>query len=112
MYLGPARVDSGRNLASGDVPDQVWRIDSEQQPLSSDRGTFRTIIDAMEQVTGYDLLSNVPKAIQKGIEPALTTAQFSKISPAMHTADSPGTQSFGAAAKPFRRALFLKRLSI
>jgi endonuclease G, mitochondrial len=36
--------------------------------ISSDWGDYRTSVDAIEQATGYDLLSNVPKAIQDPLE--------------------------------------------
>lgn len=36
--------------------------------LSTDWGTYRTTVDAIEQATGYDLLSNVSEAIQGVIE--------------------------------------------
>lgn len=36
--------------------------------LSTDWGTYRTTVDAIEQATGYDLLSNVPLNIQEVVE--------------------------------------------
>ena len=41
--------------------------------LSSDWGTYRTTVDAIEQATGYDLLSNVPAATQSTIESRVDT---------------------------------------
>lgn len=41
--------------------------------LSSDWGTYRTTVDAIEQATGYNLLSNVPAAIQDALESQVDT---------------------------------------
>lgn len=41
--------------------------------LSSDWGTFRTTVDAIEKATGYDLLSKVPENIQQVIESQVDT---------------------------------------
>lgn len=54
------RVSTDTRVISVDTPNT--------NNLNSDWGTFRTTVDAIEKSTGYDLLSNVPEAVQKVIE--------------------------------------------
>jgi endonuclease G len=54
------RVNTSTRVIAIDTPNK--------NTLSSEWGTFRTSVDAIEQNTGYDLLSNVPKDLQNIVE--------------------------------------------
>ena len=70
-------VTSGRSRQWGE--DSVSRINADTRIIALDTpnnntlspgwGTFKTTVDAIEKATGYDLLSNVPEAVQKVMEP-------------------------------------------
>jgi endonuclease G len=55
-----SRINADTRVIAVDTPNN--------NTLSPDWGTFRTTVDAIEQATGYDLLSNMPEAIQRVIE--------------------------------------------
>jgi endonuclease G, mitochondrial len=86
---GAETIDQGRVT----VPARIWRVmvilpegeggldritpdtrviavdlPNDNTVKNSDWGTYRTSVDAIEQATGYDLLSQVPKKIQEVIE--------------------------------------------
>lgn len=60
------RVTNNTRVIAIDMPNQ-------QGVRSSNWGTFRVSVDAIEQATGYDFLSNVPTAIQNVIEAKVDT---------------------------------------
>ncbi|MDX5444074.1 MAG: DNA/RNA non-specific endonuclease, partial [Hymenobacteraceae bacterium] len=55
-----ARVSTGTRVIAIDTPNS--------NSISTSWGSYRTSVDAIEAVTGYDLLSNVPASIQAVIE--------------------------------------------
>ncbi|WP_188503080.1 DNA/RNA non-specific endonuclease [Pontibacter amylolyticus] len=55
-----SRVTSGTRVIAIDTPNS--------NNVSSSWGTYRTTVDAIEAKTGYDILSNVPTAIQNVLE--------------------------------------------
>lgn len=55
-----SRINAGTRVIAIDTPNQ--------QGISTDWSTFRTSVDAIETVTGYDILSNLPGAVQDVLE--------------------------------------------
>lgn len=55
-----SRINAGTRVIAIDTPNQ--------QGISTDWGTFRTSVDAIEAATGYDILSNLPVAVQDVLE--------------------------------------------
>ena len=92
--LGPAST-----LAAGriTVPQRIWKVvvvfppgaatalslttatrviavdTPNDQAIFPEWGTYRTTVDAIEQATGYDLLANVPAAVQRVVEAQVDT---------------------------------------
>jgi endonuclease G len=86
---GPARTIAAGRVT---VPERIWKVivvlelgENDVQRIGPDTriiavdtpndnailpdwGRYRTTIDAIEQATGYDLLSNVPAAVQQVVE--------------------------------------------
>ncbi|WP_242927891.1 DNA/RNA non-specific endonuclease [Pontibacter vulgaris] len=86
-------IDQGRVI----VPNRIWKVllvleagedDLERisastrviaintpnsNSVSADWGSYRTSVDAIEQATGYDLLSNIPPAVQHSLEAKVDT---------------------------------------
>ena len=54
------RITANTRIIAVDTPND--------NAISPDWGRYRTTVDAIEQATGYDLLSNVPVAIQQVVE--------------------------------------------
>ena len=54
------RVNANTRIIAVDMPND--------NSLSTDWGTFRTSVDAIENATGYDLLSALPSAVQTIVE--------------------------------------------
>lgn len=55
-----ARVDASTRIIAVDLPND--------NTLSTDWGTYRTSVDAIEAATGYDLLSALPVSVQAAVE--------------------------------------------
>jgi len=55
-----ARINSNTRVIAIDTPNN--------QTLNADWGTYRTSVDAIEAVTGYDLLSALPLSVQNVME--------------------------------------------
>ena len=62
------RIDAQTEVIAIDMPNQ-------QGIRSTDWQEYLTSIDAIEQATGYDLLSNVPEDIQAEIEAGVAVPQ-------------------------------------
>jgi endonuclease G len=56
-----ARVDEGARVIAVDVPN-------EQGVDAKDWGEYRVSVDALEERTGFDFLSNVPASVQAAVE--------------------------------------------
>jgi endonuclease G, mitochondrial len=96
---GTGSKGAAQTIAAGriTVPKQIWKVivvlpegDNDVQRItpdtriiavntpndnavSSDWGAYRTTVDAIEQATGYDLLANVPAAVQQVLEAKVDT---------------------------------------
>lgn len=57
-----ARIDNNTRVIAVDMPND------NSVGITTDWKTFRTSVDAIEAVTGYDLLSNISTAIQSVVE--------------------------------------------
>ncbi|WP_375433667.1 DNA/RNA non-specific endonuclease [uncultured Hymenobacter sp.] len=55
-----ARINANTRVIAIDTPND--------NSLNSNWGTYRTTVDAIEQVTGYDILSNLPVDVQNALE--------------------------------------------
>jgi endonuclease G, mitochondrial len=91
---GTGSKGAAQTLAAGriTVPERIWKVivvlpvgEDDVQRITADTriiavntpndnavlpdwGAYRTTVDAIEQATGYDLLSNVPAAVQQVVE--------------------------------------------
>jgi endonuclease G, mitochondrial len=91
---GTGSKGAAQTIAAGriTVPERIWKVivvlpvgENDVQRItantriiavntpndhgvSPDWGTYRTTVDAIEQATGYDLLANVPAAVQQVVE--------------------------------------------
>ncbi|WP_162055977.1 DNA/RNA non-specific endonuclease [Pontibacter pamirensis] len=59
------RIGAGTRVIAMDMPNS--------NTVRSDWGTYRTSVDAIEQATGYDLLSALPAQVQQALESRVDT---------------------------------------
>ncbi|WP_162056037.1 DNA/RNA non-specific endonuclease [Pontibacter pamirensis] len=59
------RINTGTRVIAVDTPNS--------NTVRSDWGTYRTSVDAIEQATGYDLLSALPVQVQQALESQVDT---------------------------------------
>ena len=59
------RINTSTRVIAVDTPNS--------NTIRPDWGTYRTTVDAVEQATGYDLLSVLPTQVQKTLESQVDT---------------------------------------